>query len=201
MKTGGKIQWEEGSVRCASFHQPWDKRAPVCINFEKETIWPHHGWPTQRDCLLIHRSVLLEEQKSSKRGKEIWGLSPTQALFSVTVNRSCFWFNIISVLKMAGPHYPLLSHCLSAIFSSRSSFGLQFELGALTHYHFSFPGERREAGKGKERKGKWVAAPFFISNSSHSIFSWDSLCRYGQYYILYSVITFVTFVQLFCFLP
>jgi len=116
MKTGGKIQWEERSVRCASFNQPWDKRAPVCINFEKETIWPHLGWPTQRDCLLIHRSVLLEEQKSSKRGKEIWGLSPTQALSSVTVNRSCLGFNIIWVLKMAGPHHPLLSDCLSAIF-------------------------------------------------------------------------------------
>ena len=143
MKTGGKIQWEEGSVRCASFHQPWDKRAPVCINFEKETIWPHHGWPTQRDCLLIHRSVLLEEQKSSKRGKEIWGLSPTQALFSVTVNRSCFWFNIISVLKMAGPHYPLLSDCLSWV---------------LLHTTISpFQGRGEKQGKerkGKERKGK-----------------------------------------------
>lgn len=152
-KQMGKIQWEEGSVSCASFHQPWDKRAPVCINFEKETIWPHLGWPTQRDCLLIHRSVLLEEQKSSKRAKEVWGLSPTQTLFSVTVNRSCFWFNIIWVLKMASRHHALLSDCLSAIFSSRSSFGLQFELGALTHHHFSFPGERREAGKERQKVG------------------------------------------------
>ena len=152
-KQVGKIQWEEGRVRCASLHQPSDKRAPVCINFEKETIWPHLGWPTQRDCLLIHRSVLLEEQKSSKRGKEVWGLSPTQTLFSVTVNRPCFWFNIIWVLKTASRPHPLLSDCLSAIFSSRSSFGLQSELGALTHHHFSFPGERREAGKEREKVG------------------------------------------------
>lgn len=33
--------WEEGSVSCVSFHQPWAwaQRAPVCINFGKETIW------------------------------------------------------------------------------------------------------------------------------------------------------------------
>lgn len=151
MKTGGKIQWEEQSVRCASFHQPWDKRAPVCINFEKETIWPHFGWPTQRDCLLIHRSVLLEEQKSSKRGKEIWGLSPTQALSSVTVNRSCFWFNIIWVYS----RWQVLT-IPSFLIACLPSFLLEAPLGSnlswvLLHTTIS-PFQGKGEKQGKDRK-------------------------------------------------
>lgn len=121
---------------CVSFSQPWAwaQRAPVCVNLDKGNIWAFIS-------VHWHKAFfVLEQKKSSKSDQGIGGLSLTPAIFSVTVNRSYFFAFPFTSFEHSGwriLHYTLLSDCLSAIFSSSSSSGLQFGPGTLTHYHFS----------------------------------------------------------------
>lgn len=57
---------------------------------------------------LVYRSDVLEKQKSPKRGEGLWGLSPTQALFSLNVLRFLALHHVHTPVKVEGvpPHSP-----------------------------------------------------------------------------------------------
>ena len=96
VKTCGKMKWEaerKGAWAVRHFiNLELELKGHLCVLtlIRRPSEPPSLSANTKRLYLLMYRSVVLEEQKSSKSGKGIWGLSPTQVLFSVTVNRSYF---------------------------------------------------------------------------------------------------------------